>query len=72
MKNPAPYGKGNDYMAQQHGNHDKPDQVDQEEPGNNGGRLADGHEDRGQADWQKDGSYGEAHPAGVNEAIKNV
>lgn len=47
MKNPAPYGKGNDYMQAMHGTHDMPSQSVPEEMGNNGGPKADGTTEKG-------------------------
>lgn len=64
MKNPAPFGKGTDYMAIQHGQHDIADAPVPAEKGNNSGPLADGMTDVGTADFGNDGSYA----AGVAEA----
>lgn len=64
MKNPAPFGQGNDYMAIQHSQHDVAGAPVPTEKGNNSGPLADGMTDVGKADFGNDGSYA----AGLAEA----
>lgn len=63
-KNPAPFGKGTDYMEIQHTQHDKAEAPVPMERGNNAGPLADGMTDVGKADLANDGSYA----AGLAEA----
>jgi len=64
MKNPAPFGQGNDYMTIQDGQHDNANEGFMPEKGNNAGPLSDGTTDVGTADFGNDGSYA----AGVAEA----